>query len=238
MKDLSKQPIYKTPFSLAYWRDAASQLGDVRILCITAILIAVRVALKLAQFPVGPNLNVQIGFLINALGASIFGPVVAIIAAVISDVLGTVIFPSNGPFYAPFMLVEVAGSLIFALWLWRAKLSATRIILSRFSVVTVCNLIMNPIIMIRYYEWLNNGKTYAFITVPRVMKNIALFPVEAFLLVLFMGAVIPILVRLHIVPKTQAKPVMTKKHYLLLGILFLISIAIVSAYYFLYLPNK
>lgn len=238
MKDLSKQPIYKAPFSLAYWRDAALQLKDVRILCIAAILIAMRVALKGAQIPVGPNLNVQFGFFVNALGASVFGPVVAMLAAMVSDVLGTVIFPSNGPYYFPFMFVEIAGSLLFALWLWRAKLSAARVILSRFSVVAVCNFLMNPIIMVWYYEWLNNGKTYAFITVPRVMKNLALFPVEALLLVVFMGAVVPLLAKMKLIPREQTKPVLTKKHMVLLGVLFLISIGIVLSYYYIYLPNK
>ncbi len=238
MKDLSKQPIYKTPFSLAYWRDAASQLKDVRILCIAAILIAVRVALKGAQIPVGPNLNVQFGFFVNALGASVFGPVVAVVAATVSDILGTVIFPSKGPFFPPYILVEVAGSLLFALWLWRAKLSAARVILSRFSVVAVCNFLMNPIVTVWYYDWLNEGKSYAFITIPRVMKNLALFPVEALLLVLFMGAAVPLLAKMKIIPKEQTKPVLTKKHLVLLAVLFVISIAIVLSYYYLYLPNK
>lgn len=238
MKDLSKATTYKTPFSLAYWRDAAAQLGDVRILCIAAVLIAVRVALKMAQFPVGPDLNVQIGFLVNALGASIFGPVIAILAATVSDILGAVIFPSKGPFFAPFMIVEIAGSLTFALWLWRAKLSASRVILSRFSVVAICNLILNPSIMIWYYDWLNNGKSYALITLPRVVKNLTLFPVEALVLVVFLSAMIPLLAKMRIIPKEQTKPVMTAKHYVLLGILFLAAIAIVAAYYFLYLPNK
>lgn len=237
MNDLSKQPIYKTPFSKAYWKDAFYQMADVRVLCIAAILVAMRVALKSAKIPLGPDLNITIGFFINALGATVFGPVVAVFAAAISDTLGCILFPS-GTYFFPFIFVEIAGSLTFALWLWRAKLSATRIILSRFSVVAICNFIMNPTIMIWYYEWLNNGKTYSYITVPRVMKNLALFPGEAFLLVLFMGALIPVIARMRIIPKTQTKPVMTRNHFILLGILFLISIAIVLAYYFLYLPNR
>ena len=145
MKDLKTQTIYKTPFSLAYWKDAASQLFDIRILCIAAILIALRVALKKLQIPVGgPELQITFGFFVNALGASIFGPIVAIVAAAISDTLGCIIAP-NGTYFFPFIFVEIGGSLIFALWLWRAKLSATRIILSRFFVSVCCNLILNPV---------------------------------------------------------------------------------------------
>ncbi len=232
-----ERKIYSSPLDHGYWKDAAAQLGDLRILCIAAILIAMRVAIKSLAIPVGENLSVNIGFFVNSLGAMIFGPVVALIGAAISDTLGAILFPS-GAYYFPFIFVEMAGSLIFALWLWRAKLSATRIILSRFSVVFVCNFILNPAIMIEYYKWLNNGKTYSFITLPRVVKNVALFPVEAFLLVLFLGAMTPVLAKLGIVPKDQSKPVLTKRHFILLGVLFLVSVATVWLYYGVYLPNK
>lgn len=237
MKNLREEPIYKSPFSRAYWYDAVSQLFDLRVLCIAAILIAVRVALKSAQIPVGPNLNVQIAFFVNALGASFFGPVVAIFAAAISDTLGCLLFPV-GPYFFPFIFVEIAGSFIFALFLWRSKLSATRIIVSRFAVVTVCNFILNPTFLIWYYEWLNNGKTYEFITSFRVIKNLALFPAEALLLVLFMGSLIPVMAKIGLIPRAQTKPVLTKRHIILLIVLFIIAAIIVAMYYGIYLPYR
>lgn len=229
--------IYKHPFLLAYWRDAAMQLADIRILCVAAILIAARVALKSVQIPVGPDLNITIGFFVNALGASVFGPVVAVVAAAISDTLGCILFPT-GTYFFPFIFVEIAGSLIFALFLWRARLSATRIILSRFFVSAVCNFIMNPTIMVWYYAWLNEGKSYAFVTVPRVVKNLALFPVEAFLLVLFMNALLPALMKLSLILKPQEKLTLTKKHLVLLVILAAFSVGIVFGYYTLYYPTQ
>ena len=70
------------------------------------------------------------------------------------------------------------------------------------------------------------------------MKNLALFPAEALLLVLFMGAIVPLLEKIKLIPKEQTTPVLTKKHFVLLAVLFVISIAIVLSYYYLYLPNK
>lgn len=237
-KSLSSDQLYRTPFSGRYWKDAASQLFNVRILCVTAILIALRVVLKSLQFPVGPELNVQIGFFVNALGATIFGPVVAVVAAAITDTFGCIFFPV-GPYFFPFIFVEIAGSLIFALLLWRTKLSATRIIISRFLVVAVCNFILNPSLLIWYYQIFYNGKAYEFITMPRVMKNLALFPVEALLLVIFLGALITILAKLHIVPKAQDSVIkLTKKHIALLTVLFIFAVLIVGAYYAMYLPTQ
>ena len=233
----TEQKLYLTPFTPAYWRDAAAQLFNVRILCITAILIALRVAIKSVYIPVGPELNVTFGFFVNALGASIFGPVVAIIAAAITDTLGCIIAP-QGTYFFPFIFVEIAGSLVFALFLWRAKMSATRVILSRFFVSVVCNFIMNPLIMIWYYAWLGNGQNYAFITLPRVVKNLALFPFEAFLLVIFMGVMIPILAKLKLIPKEQVKPVLTKVHIVLLAVLLVVAVIIVVMFYSLWMPTQ
>ncbi len=236
MKDLRNQPSYKHPFSRAYWRDAAAQLFDVRILCIAAILIAVRVALKSVQIPVGPSLNITVGFFVNALGTSMFGPVVAIVAAAISDTLGCLIFP-QGPYFFPFILEEISGSLLFALFLWRSNMTATRVILSRFSVVAITNLIINPTLMMWYYD-VFYGKSYAFMTIPRVMKNLALFPAEALLLTLFMGAMIPVIVKLGFIPKTDVKPILSKKHIVMLVVFFLIAAMLVVCYYSLFIPTQ
>lgn len=228
---------YANPFSAAYWREAAAQLTDIRILCIAAILIAVRVALKEIKIPIGENLNITVGFFVNALGAMIFGPVVAVVAAAASDTLGCAL-TGFADYFPPFIFVEIAGSLIFALFLWRSRLTETRIILSRFFVSLVCNFIMNPLILNLQYSLLNNGKTYEFVTLPRIIKNLALFPAEAFLLVLFLGVMTPALLKLKLVPKNQKELVMTRSNYILLGGLFIVAVVFVLLYVFVYLPNK
>ena len=43
--------LYAHPFSKAYWRDAAMELKDVRILVFTALMIALRVAMKNVYIP-------------------------------------------------------------------------------------------------------------------------------------------------------------------------------------------
>ena len=80
--------LYKTPFSKAYWRDAAAELKDTKMLVVTALMIALRIALKPLAIPLGPQLSIQTAMLATALGAMIFGPVMAIPAAMISDKIG------------------------------------------------------------------------------------------------------------------------------------------------------
>ena len=65
--------LYSHPFSLAYWRDAALELRDTKMLVITALMVALRIALKPAAIPLGPSLYIQTATLATALGAMIFG---------------------------------------------------------------------------------------------------------------------------------------------------------------------
>ena len=119
--------LYKTPLSAAYWRDAAAELKDTKMLVFAALMIALRVALKLISIPIAPNLDINTAFLANALGAMVYGPVVASLSAIISDVLGVML--QGDPYFPPFVLTEIAGSLIFALFLYRTKVTPTRVIL-------------------------------------------------------------------------------------------------------------
>lgn len=184
------QTLYKTPFSKAYWRDAAAELKDTKILVFAALMIALRVALKGLGIPLAPNLKVNIAFFVNALGAMTFGPVVAIVAAVISDTLGVLIFPS-GPYFFPYIFIEIAGSLIFALFLYRAKVTPTRVMLSRFCIDFFVNIVMNAPITWLYYKFIM-GQSYMWFQLPHILKNLFMFPVESVLLTLFLTALIPV----------------------------------------------
>ena len=81
--------LYPHPFSKAYWHDAAQELKDTKMLVVAALMIALRVSMKWTVIPLAPGLNINIGApLINAMGAMIFGPVVAALAACVSDLVG------------------------------------------------------------------------------------------------------------------------------------------------------
>lgn len=69
MKQTKSTALYQTPFSKAYWRDAAMELKDIRILVFAALMIALRVALKSLGIPIAADLKINIAFFINALGA-------------------------------------------------------------------------------------------------------------------------------------------------------------------------
>ena len=221
--------LYDHPFSKAYWKDAAAELKDVRMLVFAALMIALRVALKSLGIPIAADLKINVAFFVNAFGAMVFGPVVAIMAAAISDTLGCLLFPS-GAYFFPFIFIEIAGSLIFALFFYRARVTATRVILSRFCIDFFVNIVMNTPIMWLYYKMIL-GKSYVIFQLPRIIKNLALFPLESVLLTLFLTLMIPIAKRGGLVYDSGENLRFQKRQIALLVTLFVIGAACVGGYY-------
>ncbi len=188
--------LFAHPFSRAYWHDAARELKDVRMLVFAALMLALRLALKTVRIPIGPSLNINVQFFVTALGAMVYGPVMAAFCGALSDTLGYLIAPS-GVYFPGFILTEAAGGLMFALCLYRARLTPGRIILSRFCVNFFVNIILQTPIMVLYYR-VSLGKGYAWFDLPRIIKNLMLFPFESVLLMLFLRAAVPALRRMGI----------------------------------------
>lgn len=236
-KSKKSTALYPHPFSKAYWRDAAAELKDTRMLVFAALMIAIRVALKLVYIPLAPNLRINTAFVANAIGAMVFGPVVAIPAAIVSDFLGWVIHP-EGAYFLPFVLTEVAGSVLFALFLYRAKVGPIRIMLSRFSICLLVNILLQTPLMMLYYSIYMGGKLYV-LTIPHILKNLFMFPIESFLLTLLMSMVLPVMHRMQLIYSKPEEDALkfTPKSIAALVIMFAVGAGAVFGYLFYHYAN-
>lgn len=226
MQNKSKA-LYPHPFSKAYWRDAVSEMKDTRMLVVAALMIALRVALKFVYIPLAPNLKINTAFIANALGAMIFGPVMATVAAIASDFLGVIL--SGDTYFPPFVLTEIAGSLIFALCLYRARINTIRVMIARFSICFFVNVLLQTPLMILYYSMVL-GKTGYVLTIPHVLKNLFMFPIETVVLALFLNMMMPITCRMGLTYDTKANLKFDKKEIIALAITFVIGCGCVFAY--------
>ncbi len=228
--------LYPHPFSKAYWRDAAAELKDTKMMVFAAMMIALRVALKLVAIPLAPNLKINTAFLANALGAMVFGPVVAALGAVVSDVLGCIITGDIGTYFPPLVLTEVAGSVIFALFLYRAKVSPTRTMLSRFCICFFVNVLLQTPLMMWYYAVYYGSSSYV-LTVPTIVKNLFMFPLESVVLTLFLKFVQPITYRMKLTYAPPSEMKFSKKQIALLVLLVVFGAGTVTGYLFYHYDN-
>lgn len=225
----SKQQLFSAPFSAAYWRLAAAELKSTRMLVLAAVLTALRIAIKSLSIPIGPSLNITFGFIINSVGSMIYGPVMAILTSAISDTLGAILFPS-GPYFFPFIFEEIAGGLLFALFFYRTKISTMRVLLGRFSVTLVCNIILSPCLLY-YYYLIYMGTSYNIFSLPRMIKNLALFPLQSLVMVLLFNAVLPLTNRMGLTYTGNVKLKFGKQEVVTLVILTAVSALAIAGYY-------
>ena len=226
--------LYAHPFSRAYWRDAAAEMKDTKMLVVTALMIALRIALKPLAIPLGPSLSIQTAMLATALGAMIFGPVVAIPAAIISDTIGFMIYPT-GDYFLPFVLTEIASTLLYALCLYRAKVSPFRVMLSRFLICSVVNVVLQQFIYAWYYLWIGNPESaqnavLSIMTTTRIIKNLFFFPIESVVLTLFLKFLLPVTQRAKLTYCADADMKFTAKQIVAMVCLLVIGVGSATAY--------
>ena len=156
----------------AYWRGAAANFGLVRMLAVCAMFIAMRIAIGALFIPVGENLRVYFTYAVTALGASIYGPLMALAEGFVSDILGYFIAPSGG-FFPGYTLSAMLGSVTYALFFYQQKQSFLRIFLSRMTVNVVVNILIGSVWSAVLY-----GKGYIYYVSKSVVKNHTAFVYE------------------------------------------------------------
>ena len=90
--------------------------------------------------------------------------------------------------------------MIYALCLYRAKPSATRVIIARFLICFLVNVVLQQIIFSWQYTYMGNpdkakDSIMGIMTVARIFKNLFFFPIESVVITLFLKVLVPITAR-------------------------------------------
>ena len=176
-----------------YWKAAAANFGSVRMLAVCAMFIALRVAIGAVFIPVGENLRVYFTYAVTSLGASIYGPLMALAEGFVSDLLGYFIAPSGG-FFPGYTLSAMLGSVTYALFFYRQRLSVLRIFLCRLTVNLVINVLIGSI-----WSAMLMGKAYYYYLGKSIVKNLLLLPAETVVMYVVFRTMTPLLERLKLV---------------------------------------
>ena len=188
------------PLSWSYWRTAALELKDLRMLTLAAVVVALRVVLSGLYIPLGDNLHIFFSFFINGLGSAVYGPLMGLLSGFAADVLGYVIHPT-GPFFFGYVLSTMLGSFFYGFFLYRARFTVLRVVLAKLSVNLLVNVGLGSLWSAILY-----GKGYYYYLAKGLVKNLGLLPVEAALLFLFLKAAAPFCVRMGLIPKQEKSP--------------------------------
>lgn len=186
-------------WSAAYWRAAAAELGNLRSLTFAALIVALSIVISSFFIPVAENLRIYFKFLVTAVGSAVYGPVVALLVGAASDTLGFFIHPT-GAYFPGYLISEMLGNLIFALFLYRARVSILRLLLARGIIDFFVNVGLGSLWSAMLYS-----KGFIYYAATSLVKNALLWIPETILLTLLFMLMLPILVRFHAVPVQPKK---------------------------------
>ncbi len=121
-------------------------------------------------------LRISFGFLPVAVYAMLFGPLPGAIAAVLGDVLGYILFPTDA--YIPGLTVSAfIYGFIYGILLYNKPISLGRIIVTCLSAVFIVDFCLNTIWLADFYD-----QNIFLILVPRLIKSAVMLPVQIILL--------------------------------------------------------
>ena len=133
------------------------------------------------------------------------------------------------------MLTEIAGTMFYALCLYRAKPSATRVIIARFLICFVVNVVLQQFIFAWQYTYMGNPEKakdsiMGIMTTARIFKNLFFFPIESVVITLFLKVLIPITSRAKLTYGGSTGLEFTKKQITALALLMVVGVGSAVGY--------
>lgn len=191
---ICSQTLYRTPFSAAYWREALADFRKLRTLVFAALMVAACIALaQVPAIPINESLRVTWGFLARSVCALVGGPVTALVFGFVEDTLSFIVHPT-GAYFPGYTLTTMLGTLVYALFLYRARVTVLRIFLAKLA-TNAMNVVLGSLWSAILYS-----KGYLYYMSASLVKNTLMLPVQTMMLVLLFSALLPILHRAGLLP--------------------------------------
>lgn len=193
------------------FKKSALELKSVRCIVVTALLIALELAIKQLTIRITPDLKISFAFLAKASIGMLYGPTVSFIAGIVSDVVSFLIKPT-GTFSPLFTLQEGLAGMLYGLFLYKLRMSRinfhdkpqfkqslkdngkqiARIVLGKLSVTVGINLLYTPFALVVTNSMAAGEWVWGSVLVKypaRLLKNAIQYPVDCFMLILVLPIV-------------------------------------------------
>ncbi len=166
------------------------ELKSVKTLALSGILIAMAIIMEYFTIKITPDIWISFSYLPIAVIGYLFGPTVCGLAYLATDFLGYIIGGGSPRAYHPLLaLVIVLSGIIFGLFLYKKEIKLKNCIFSKAVINIFCFMILNSFIIFTsfYMKDFNVFSTESwmafFVWIPqRIIKNIAMLPLEIFLM--------------------------------------------------------
>lgn len=185
----NQQSVYLSRFSKEFWRMSVREFQSIRSLALAALFAAlgVAVATLFIPLPVLGGQRIYFSFLIYAIGAILYGPLMGTAVGIVGDLVGAIFFPS-GAFFIGYTITAAVSGFLYGLFFYRTRLSILRLALGKLSVNLIANTVLNSL-----WSAILAGNGFWILAAARLPKNLLMLPLEVLLLALLCGVLIPVL---------------------------------------------
>ncbi len=223
----NKDTLFAHLFTKGYASAARAPLTNTRFLCIAALLCAVASILEIFYIPVGGAfLRITFTYLAYILLAITCGPVYGLFGGILIDTIGFLIAGGDPAGYFPGYTVSAAlQGLLYALFLYRAKLSVWRVLFAKLTVNVAIHVILGSV-----WKHMLYGKAYLVYFVSGAIKNIAMLPIEVFLSITLLQLLAPAMITLGLLPR-QDIPKLKKQNILFFVLAMALGTLVLILYY-------
>lgn len=157
-----------------------SKLKNVQILTTSAMLTALAIVLGFFKVPVSNIIEIRFAFLPIALAGQLFGPFVAGIIGILSDVGGYLVKPT-GAFFPGFTLSSMLSGILYGLVLRGKKITIWRAFFSKLLNTVFISFLLNPLWLSILY-----GNGFWAIVSARLVSECILLPVNTAMIYLLL----------------------------------------------------
>ncbi|MCR5640266.1 MAG: folate family ECF transporter S component [Lachnospiraceae bacterium] len=152
------------------------KIKDIRVLTITAMLVAIATVFGFFKVPITQTLEIRFAFLPIAAGGMLFGPAVGMIIGILSDLLGFFVKPT-GPFFPGFTISAAISGLLYGVCLYKKQLTVVRVIVTQLLQTLVISLGLNTLNLSILY-----GNGFLPLLSARLVQNLIMFPINTVML--------------------------------------------------------
>ena len=203
------ETMFATCFHKKYWKLSINPFVKVKDITVIAMLFALMLASKMLPLPSGfGDLGISFTYLFFAIICMIYGPVYGFVVGVFSDIIGFFMPNGGGIFNLGYTLQAALTGVIYGLFLFKTKITFTKVLTARIIVNFVMNVIYGSFLYIFVYyvddtmtltRYLELVKSYALLL--SLPKNIIYLLPQSLLLYYVIKVTLPIFARYHLIDK-------------------------------------
>ncbi len=172
---------FKHPFKKSVMAMSLANLKDIKCLVVIALFLSMSLMMKFVPIPSGfGNLGLSFSFLFLALLCMLYGPVMALLIGLLSDMLGFFLFPTGFGFHLGYVLNAVLACFVYGLFFYKTKITFAKVLFARLIVNIGINAILGSI-WYSQVAYLKDGVFTYFIALALPKNIFYLIPQSIFL---------------------------------------------------------